>query len=88
MQAEVLPSPTAPKMATPVYGPRSGMMNQEEGLEICRMATGGWTSPATIPGPESGGLQRELGQLAKRKQIAVAVLEPDLPDCDEKRPAG
>ena len=39
MQAEVFPDPTAPNMATPVYRPRSGMVSQE-GLEICRMATG------------------------------------------------
>ena len=38
MQAEVLPDPTAPKMAIPVYSPRSGMVSRE-GLEIYRMAT-------------------------------------------------
>ena len=34
------------------------------------------------------GLQGALGQLAKKGQIAVAGLEPDPPDCDEKQPAG
>ena len=39
MQAEVLPEPTAPKIATPVYSPRSGMVSQE-GLKISRASTG------------------------------------------------
>ena len=39
MQAEVLPDPTAPKMATPVYRPRSGIMSQE-GLLISTGFTG------------------------------------------------
>ena len=41
-----------------------------------------------FPDHDSGaGLQGPLGPLAKREQIAVAVLEPDPPDCDEKQPA-
>ena len=44
-----------------------------------------------FPDHDSGagiaGLQGPPGQLAKREQIAVAVLEPDPPDCDEKQPA-
>ena len=44
-----------------------------------------------FPDHDSGagiaGLQGPLGQLAKREQIAVAFLEPDQPDCDEKQPA-
>ena len=44
-----------------------------------------------FPDHDSGagiaGLQGPLGQLAKREQIAVAGLEPDPPDYDEKQPA-
>ena len=39
MQAEVLPLPTAPKMATPVYRPRSGMVSHS-GLKISLASTG------------------------------------------------
>ena len=39
MQAEVLPDPTAPKIATPVYSPRSGMVSHE-GLKISRASMG------------------------------------------------
>ena len=39
MQAEVFPDPTAPKIATPVYSPRSGIVSQE-GLKISRASTG------------------------------------------------
>ena len=38
MQAEVLPDPTAPKIATAVNSPRSGMVNQE-GLKISRASS-------------------------------------------------
>ena len=39
MQAEVFPDPTAPKIATSVYRPRSGMTSQE-GLQISRHSIG------------------------------------------------
>ena len=39
MQAEVLPLPTAPKMAMPVYSPRSGMVSHS-GLKISLASTG------------------------------------------------
>ena len=39
IQAEVLPLPTAPKMAMPVYSPRSGMVSHS-GLKISLGSTG------------------------------------------------
>ena len=82
-QAEVLPEPTAPKMATPVYSPRSGIVSQE-GLENLPDGDRMMDFPDHNPGAGIAGLQ---GQLAKRRQIAVAGLELDPPNCDEKQPA-
>ena len=67
MQAEVLPVPTAPKMATPVYRPRSGSVSQE-GRVISRGSVGWWTSPTTRAGESSPGDVGQRGRVPRPKR--------------------
>ena len=79
MQAEVLPDPTAPKIATPVYSPRSGI-----GWRAC-VATGGhWSelvAPLITPGcqPSVAGEEHRLERGGWSRRCGVTGAEGSPP---------